>query len=387
LKWFNFTNGAHIDSLDPYTYNHWFDFLQLFVAHQAPALTPGLAETQVAAPVIYNAAMGSSDYQNDTLPPDPIQQIPSYSAALSAFEQLPELTIAFDNGAGKSPNGQSLPGDPYPGFVQGFSGFPVPGTTARVWYLGPDGTLTDRPTARKGINLYRSDPKALPLTDYAPNGNTTGGGMWGNSTQWQFQWKQNPPGSAVSYLSAPLSQNRTIIGAGAVRVWVRTAARDVDLMATVSEVRPDGIETFVQNGWQRASERKLATSAENILKQPSTLLEPISTELARDVRPMPRGKFVKVTIPLYYEGHVYRAASRIRVTISAPNGTQPVWNFPQAKPARGTTKVWIEFSPNKPSSLILPVAPGLTVPTGLPPCPSLRNEPCRTYVPLLNHRG
>ena len=35
-KWFNFTNGAHIDSLDPYTFNRWYDFLELFVAHQAP---------------------------------------------------------------------------------------------------------------------------------------------------------------------------------------------------------------------------------------------------------------------------------------------------------------------------------------------------------------
>ena len=26
-KWFTFTNGAHIDSLDPATYNRWYDFL------------------------------------------------------------------------------------------------------------------------------------------------------------------------------------------------------------------------------------------------------------------------------------------------------------------------------------------------------------------------
>ncbi len=35
-KWFTFTNGAHIDSLDPYTFNRLDDFLELFVAHQAP---------------------------------------------------------------------------------------------------------------------------------------------------------------------------------------------------------------------------------------------------------------------------------------------------------------------------------------------------------------
>ena len=39
-KWFTFTNGTHIDSLDPATFNRWFDFLELYVAHRAPNLSP-----------------------------------------------------------------------------------------------------------------------------------------------------------------------------------------------------------------------------------------------------------------------------------------------------------------------------------------------------------
>ena len=126
-----------------------------------------------------------------------------------------------------------------------------------------------------------------------------------------------------------------MIGAGAVHVWVRSSTPNVDLQATVSEVRPDGNETFVQNGWIRADERKLATGANNMFKQPSTLLEPIPSLRAADVQAMPKNKFVEVVIPLYYEGHVYRAGSRIRVTISAPNGTQPIWAFAQTSP-KGT---------------------------------------------------
>ena len=113
---------------------------------------------------------------------------------------------------------------------------------------------------------------------------------------------------------------------------MRSSTPDVDLQATVSEVRPDGNETFVQNGWMRASERKLATTANNMFKQTATLLEPIPSRAASDVQPMPKGKFVEVVIPLYYEGHVYRAGSRIRVTIAAPNGTQPIWSFSQTEP-------------------------------------------------------
>ncbi|MEA2145590.1 MAG: uncharacterized protein QOG59_1177 [Solirubrobacteraceae bacterium] len=372
-KWFTFTNGAHIDSLDPYTYNRWYDFLELFVAHQAPIVNQ--APTRAAAPVIYQSAMGLPPSDIVTLPPDPIQVQPTYQLALAAFEALPEVRVLFDNGAGTSPTGNRTPGDPYPAFEQSFSTFPIPATTARSWYFGPGGTLSNAPAATGGIDTYTSNAAALPLTDYSSN--TGSGGLWGNASQWQWNWQHNPSGSAVAYISPPLTANATVIGGGAVDVWVESSTPDVDLQATVSEVRTDGNETFVQDGWIRASERKLATTSNNIFKQPSTLLEPIPSFLASDVQPMPAGQFAKVVIPLYFEGHAYRAGSRVRVTIAAPNGTQPVWSFSQTQPSTGPATESIAFSQSMPSSLILPLVPGVSVPAGVPPCPSLRNEPCR----------
>ena len=40
-KWFTFTNGVHIDSLDPGTFNRWYDFFELYVAQQKPELSSG----------------------------------------------------------------------------------------------------------------------------------------------------------------------------------------------------------------------------------------------------------------------------------------------------------------------------------------------------------
>jgi hypothetical protein len=380
--WFTFTNGAHIDSIDPDTYNRWYDFLELFVAHQAPIVNA--AVVHAAAPVAYQSAMGLPQTDLVTLPVDPVQAFPTYQEALAAFEQLPKIRVLFDNGAGTSPTGSSTPGDPYPGFEDSFSTYPIPGTTARTWYLGPAGALGDQPPASEDVAWYTSDASAQPLTDYGSN--TGSGGLWGNASQWQWNWQQNPAGTAVSYVSAPLATDTTVVGSGAVVLWVRSSTPDVDLQATISEVRPDGNETFVQNGWIRASERKMATSAQNILKQPSTTLDPIPSFTAADAAPMPNGKFVKVVIPLYYEGHAYRAGSRIRVTISAPNGDQPVWSFDQTVPD-GTATVSIASSRSMPSSLTLPVVPGIEVPTTIPACPSLRNEPCRPYQPIVNAVG
>ncbi len=363
-KWFTFTNGTHVDSLDPATFNRWCDFLSIYVAQEAPATH--CTQAQLAAPVIYQEAMGISGV---TMPPDPIQAQPTYAGALAAFEQLPPIRILFDNGAGGT-----QPGQPQPGFEQSFPSFPVPGTTARSWYMAPGGALLDSPPATPSGNYFTWDANARPLTNFTGDTAAGSGGLWTATPP--YDWSQNPAGKALAYTTSPLSANTAVIGAGAVQVWVRSSKPNVDLQATITEVRPDGNEVFVQNGWVRGDARKLDA-------QKSTLLEPVLSLRAADVSPLPPDQYVEVTIPLYYQGHVYRAGSRIRVIISAPNGDQPVWSFGETEPA-GTATVAIGHFSQMPSRLLLPVVPGVGVPTGLPPCPGLRGEPCRAYQPFVN---
>ena len=365
-KWFTFANGTHVDSLDPETLNRWYDFLKLYVAQQAPIANAALIHA--AAPAVYHAAMGIDGV---TLPRDPIQEQPTYEGALAAFEQLSPVRILFDNGAGSSP------GHPLPGFERSFASFPIPGTQARSWYLARGGVLAAKPPAHAAANAFTWNARARPLTNFTGDTGAGSGGLWTASPD--FKWKQPPAGSGVSYLTRPLAAHTTVIGAGAVHVWLRSSKPNVDLQATVTEVRPDGKETFVQNGWVRGNERKLDPKK-------SKPLEPVLSLRARDVSPLPRKRFVKVTIPLYYQGHVYRAGSRIRLMITAPNGDQPVWSFSATQPKRRAT-VAIGFSKRMRSRLVLPVVPGVEVPTGLPPCPGLRNEPCRDYQPLTNRKA
>jgi len=364
-KWFTFTNGTHVDSLDPQTFNRWYDFLQLYVAKRPPILAS--AAIHAAAPLIYQEAMGIPGL---TLPLDPIQLQPTYSLAKAAFENLKPVRVLFDSGAG----GLS-PGQPYPGFEKSFNEFPVPGTEAKAWYLSPGGALSGSAPASSQADEFTWDANALPKTDFSGDTAAGEGGLW--TALPAYHWEQSPPGSAVSYLTAPLSANTTVIGAGAVNVWVRSSTHNVDLQATISEVRPDGKETFVQNGWVRGNERKLDA-------EKSTALEPVLSLREADVSPMPAGEFVPVTIPLYYEGHAYRTGSRLPATIAAPNGTQPIWAFDHAEPEGSTAQVAIAYGGATPSNLLLPAVPGVSVPTGLPPCPGLRGEPCREYQAFAN---
>jgi predicted acyl esterase len=363
-KWFTFTNGTHVDALDPATFDRWYDFLELYVARQAPITRA--AVIHAGAPVVYQEAMGVPGV---TLPPDPIQAQPTYQSALTAFESLKPVRVLFDNGAGGA-----QPGQPVPAFEQSYTRFPVPGTKARAWYLSRGGALARKRPAHAGVDWFRWNARARPLTDFSGDTGAGTNGLWTAAPP--YQWSQNPAGTAVSYLTPALGANTTVIGAGAVHAWIRTSRPDADLQATITEVRPDGKETFVQGGWLRGSERKLDVRR-------STRLEPVLSLRKRDVRSLPGKHYAKVTIPLYYQGHVYRAGSRIRVTLSAPNGDQPIWAFGETRP-KGTAKVWVAHSRRRPSNLTLPVTSGADVSSGLPPCPGLRGEPCRAYQPLVN---
>jgi hypothetical protein len=340
----------------------WFDFLELYVARRAPRLPAG---TDALAPLVYKTIFGIDGV---TLPPDPIQAEPTFEAARAAFERLPAVRVLFDNGGGAAPLA------PVPAFEQSFARFPLPGTQARSWYLGADGALTDAAPSASGADDFAADPRARPATDFRGDTGSGANGLWTATPS--YAWTQNPAGTALSYVSAPLATDTAVVGAGALRAWIRSAARDVDLQATITEVRPDGQESFVQGGWLRASERKLDA-------RKSTLLEPVPSLRRKDASPLPKGRFARVDVPLYYQGHVYRAGSRIRVILSAAGGDQPVWAFGEARPRRRAS-VSLARDAAHPSRLILPVVPGIAAATPLPPCPGLRGQPCRPYVPLAN---
>ncbi len=202
--------------------------------------------------------------------------------------------MAFDNG------GSTTPGNPVGTFEKAYSSFPVPGTTAQAWYFGPGGTLTSgKPTAATGHDHYVSDPTVRPRADFG--GSTSD--IWVAAPEWN--WTQLVGGNALAYTSKPLSSNEVMAGFGSVDLWLTSSATDTDLQVTLTEIRPDGKEEYVQSGWLRASDRKLDPA--------STVLDPISTGLASDVKLLTPGKASLARVELYPFAHAFRKGSRIRI--------------------------------------------------------------------------
>ena len=157
---------------------------------------------------------------------------------------------------------------------------------------------------------------------------------------------------------------------------MKSAKPAVDLQATITEVRPDGQEVYVQNGYLRGDASALTPG--------STPLQSSLTLRRSQLRPLSPNRWTHVTIPLYFEGHAYRAGSRIRVIIGSIGGNQPIWSFAQPD-SRGTAAVTVGYSAAMDSRLTLPVVGAVTVPTARPAdCHALRGEPCRSYAPFTN---
>jgi hypothetical protein len=178
-----------------------------------------------------------------------------------------------------------------------------------------------------------------------------------------------------------------MVGTGSADLWLKSNASDTDLQITLTEVRPDGKETYVQNGLLRASMRKLFPR-----QQPpfpflqTTPLDPIATFLQSDVAPLSNTSWSLTKIEIFPFGHVFRAGSRIRITVEAPGGDRPFWAFDALTPPPNQ-QVSVGYGPATPSQVVLPLASGNAGTTPLPPCPSLRGEPCRTFVPFTNGQG
>ena len=178
----------------------------------------------------------------------------------------------MDNGAG--PAG---PGSIGAAWELDYDSWPVREAQATTFCLGPGGTLSaDRPAdaARSATSPTRARGPQQTL----PGDGATD--AW--KAQPPYDWAPIAAGKGLGFVTAPLPSDVVIAGPSSLDLQLKSSANDTDLQVTLSEVRPDGNETYVQNGWLRASHRKLDAAR-------STALDPVPTHLKGDAAPLPAG--------------------------------------------------------------------------------------------------
>jgi len=351
-------NGVHPDGYAPQTLVEWNNFLSFYVREEIPVIDPQL---RVLAPLMFEALLGAQI----EFPEDRFTDYDNFEDALAAYEAEQDVRVIFESGA----SADAELGAPDGAWETSFDQWPPETTAPLRLYFHEDGVMrTDEPQEEDSASIFEHDPDEGQRTTLA-----AGSGEWDLVPE--YDWPLPEDGRGIVFDSEALAEDTVMVGHGSVDLWIQSSADDADIEVTISELRPDGQEMYVQSGWQRASLRALSDEA--------TELRPVKTFLESDAEPLPDGEWSLVRVELMAFGHVFREGSQVRLIIDTPGASRTGWRFSLQELPLGTTHT-IAHSAMNPSSIVLPVIPGVEVPTELPACPSLRGQPCRPVEPFVN---
>ena len=244
-KHFMFTNGTHVESLFAQL-QRWTEFLDFYVGHRIPHvpdlfrarahdLRAGHRHLRPHAPArplrrLHELREGARRVPGRARRPDPLRERLRRPVASRARRSRRSSTASRSGRRRRPcrPRGTSNP---------------ISSSRTKPPTI-PDGD-------GRASTSYVYDPTAKPATDYSGSSSA----IWGANPT--YDWRPLPLGKALAFDSPPLTHDVTMVGTGSVDLWLRSTAPDTDLEVTLTELRPDGQERYVQSGWLRASHRKL----------------------------------------------------------------------------------------------------------------------------------
>lgn len=364
-KKFVLYNGHHPDGYSPFNISRWYEFLELYVAQQVPHMQP-LIRAGIQPEL--GKAFGDENLQ---LRPERFADLrdDQLDEARKRWESDPPVTVFFEWGTGVP----DVPGAAEPGFTAGFPSWPPPNQQPWTLYLDAGGNLASQKPTTSGADTYQYDPQAGPI------GYASGVNYDFQGPMIKFDWTNAPDGKGLSYLTEPLAQDSVIAGSGYADLWFSAQQDDADIEVVLSEVTPDGTEFRIQNGLLRAGDRKVDEKRSN-----QFLIQETFTK--DDYQTLPHGELTEVKVPIFPVATPLRKGSRLRVQINTPGRDLPYWFFETSSFGNDQAEYVVSRGGDKASSVVLPILPAGTVdiPAADRPCPSLRGEVCRPYVPLVN---
>jgi len=367
---FTLFNGHHPDGYSPMVILRWFEFLSFHVARrvpQVPELIRMFAPSQFAEHFGYTPVLEPDRF---------VDLVDDYPAALARYQAEPSVRLLFESGAAGE-----VPGAPGARFEANANAFPPADCGVRRWLLTPVHQLVDGSTANgeaasfepgglesDAIVSYGDDPAAGPICySLTPVFNDF------VMPTVPIDWTNFAPEHRASFETAPLTETITVLGQGHVHLWFRPSTPDTALQATITEIRPDGIETRVQTGYHRPVHRAEDPGRSNAVEVDYTFTP-------EDRTPLEPGQWIRFRLPIMPVGHVFRAESRIRLTLSTPGRDHPFWCFENPTEPGATHD--IGCGGDRPSTLVLPVWPTVESLPDLPNPRALRGQPSRPAAPV-----
>jgi uncharacterized protein len=175
--------------------------------------------------------------------------------------------------------------------------------------------------------------------------------------------------ASLTYTSSPLERDILAYGSASMDLWLSSDdVPDTDLQVTLTEVRSDGQEMFLQRGWLRLSDRALDEAR-------STVVRPVLWDTPDTIQVLDPGRPVLARVEINKFAVVLRKGSRVRVWIDAPSPTG-LYSFDYVSlPA--TNEIWHDRE--HPSRLVIGELelPNVQIPGKSARCGTVMMEPCR----------
>lgn len=362
---FNLFNGHHPDGYSPMVVNRWFEFLSFHVAGQVPRI-PELI--RALAPLQFADVFG---YQPDLEPDRFAHHGDDFDAALAEYLAEPRVRILFESGAG-----HEVPGAAAHRFEVEVDSFPPPDVVPRRWWFGAEGALVDEPPTEEGADAYLDDPEA---GEHAYSSEILDDLDRFTFPQVPIRWTRFSDEHRVAYETPPLREPLVVAGFGHVDLWLSPGSPDTAVQVTLTEIRPDGLEQRVQSGWHRPVHAREDARRSDDLRVDYTFAPQDRSELAP-------GGWIRFRVPVYPFTHLFRAGSRVRVSVSTPGRDHPFWCFDN--PVTHGAAHAVGRGGAHASSMVLPVWPVSIEHDPQHPHPDAhRGQPSRPAEPIANRAG
>ena len=341
-----FTNGDHGEYYGADVLPHIDDFLRFHLAQGIPASYQGGTVTETT-PKLEDPKHHDTDIDKGKT--TETTRAETFDEALARYNEDDPVRINWETGAAGGRNSA---------WTQTYASWPPPNQSAWRLHFDDAGTMGTTPDGDGGSVDYRYTPG---VGTQARGGYKLTGDL---PDETEGDWSTRPPeGTVAMFESGALETDKLMAGSGSVDLLVSSTAPDTDFQVTLTEVRPDGREMFVQQGWLRASHRKEDPAHTNELR-------PYQTHMVTDALPLVPGQPTEMRIEIFPFAHAFRAGSKIRLYVEAPHVQPDLWGF-ALLPVPAINTIHTEGS-----SVALPVLEGDTAATALPAC-TIRNQPCR----------
>lgn len=344
------SNGRHPDGFAPYAAYQWFEFLEFHLARRIPSLNPIIRSFGADE---FGAEFGMSSV---TFPEDRFTDAESFEAAFEAYTSEPPIRVLFELGGGTEE-----PGVPVARFQQDYEQWPPSDAGVETLYLSEGASLTEEEGDSESVSSWTHDPLAGEVNFFGEAGYQILRPLW------DVNWTPFVEDEATTFTTAPFSNTKMLSGFAVAELWVKSPVDEFDVQVTLTEIRPDGKELYIQSGWLRAGHR--AGTIEDDLSITRTFDSTDFEAVTED-----EWTYLPVSIPTF--AHAIRQGSQLRITVSSPGRDHGTWQF--ESPDYGEAPTFeLGTGGAHASSLSFRTLQGLSIPESYPSCEGLRGQVCR----------